>query len=139
MPGRQKRPALPPEGIPVQEKINEWRATKRNGAPMPEELWNSAVCLARRHGLYPIAKGLPVDYGALKMRLAGAETGESEEVPGAPGFVEIDPAPLLGASEFVGAVVELSRPDGAQMVIRLGQRETLDVTSLSAAFCGSGS
>jgi hypothetical protein len=97
--------------------------------PIPEELWSEAVSLAREFGLKTIAQGLPLDYGALKRHLAAS----SEE---APAFIEIAPAQAHAAAEPLPAVVEITRPDGARMVMRLPGLAPVDIAGLAASFCG---
>lgn len=123
------------EGIAaVRSRIERWRSTRPGRGPMPEDLWEEAVALAREHGLYRIARALPVDYGALKKRL---ERGGNAEPAG---FVEVDASRLLGAPEPVsaGAVVELSAGDGARLTVRLAAGEAVDLVGLARAFWGRG-
>jgi len=106
---------------------------------MPEELWQAAASLARKHGLYTIARGLPLEYAGLKRRVNRLVEEGGDEGLGSADFVEIEVSQVTKAPEIAGPVVELARPDGARMVIRLPGRESLDVASLAAAFCGGGS
>lgn len=133
---QRKRHPLPPELVDLLKRIKAWRETKRSGERIPSELWRLAVALADRHGVGFVARELSLDYTALKRRLTKARQVAGTEQKGDPGFVELNAAQLLGGPEGVGTVVEVSRPDGSQMVIRLGQRERLDVSSLAASFCG---
>jgi hypothetical protein len=114
---------------------------------MPEGLWARATALARRHGTYTIARGLPVDYGSLKRRveaIAAVDAGTvGEAIDGGDssgdlvpaGFIEIPPVAL---PEATGTVIELARPDGARMVVRLSGEASLDLAALALAFCGGG-
>lgn len=129
---------LPAEARALQRRIEAWRTTRRNGAPMPEELWEAAAALGRRHGAYVIARGLPVDYGALKQRVDGPTAGDAGESTGRRAFVDLSPAQLLGGADGAGPVVELARPDGARMVVRLPGGALVDVARLAAAFYGGG-
>lgn len=139
---------LPAEAKPLQRRIENWRRSRRNGEPMPDDLWRAASALARKHGVSTIARGLPVDHGALKKRVdedgkgvrdagAGGGTDLGDEVT-APVFVELGSPPLLGSSGGEGAVVELARPDGARLVVRLPAGASLDLARLATAFCGGG-
>jgi len=137
--GRQ----LPDQAKPLQRRIEAWRGTRRSGEPMPEGLWKAAVVLARKHGTYLIARGLPVDYGALKQRVdAASRAASGQETPG-PSFVELDGAQLFSGveatpptAEASGPVLELTRQDGARMVVRLPPGSALDMARLAASFCG---
>jgi len=147
---QRTRPLLPSEAKAVQRRIEEWRRTRRSGSPMPEELWAAAAALARKHGTYVIARGLPVDYGALKKRVereqeeSGGESvatvasTDAGATAGPTGFVELDAARLFGRAREVGPVVELARPDGARLVVRLPAGVSLDTLGLAIAFCGGG-
>ncbi len=77
---------------------------------MPAELWAAAVGLARRSGVYPVARALSVDYGALRRRVAEAARVRTEGA-GAHRFVEFSGAQLLGVASATGSVVELCRRD----------------------------
>lgn len=134
----ERRPRLPAEAKALQRRIEAWRATRRNGAPMPEGLWDGAVALAQEHGAYVIARGLPVDYGALKARLDRCPAADGGRAAQTAAFVELDAARLLGGVDESGPVVKLARPDGARMVVRLPRSAPLDLASLVAAFCGGG-
>jgi hypothetical protein len=98
---------------------------------MPEELWAAAVSLARSHGVCPIARALRLDYGALKKKMAGRRKAVGRSPAG---FIELDAGPLLGGPEAGGAVVELWGLDGSKLVVRLPERDGLDVLSLAEAF-----
>lgn len=135
---QQDTSRLPAEAKQLERGIHTWRATRRSGAPMPAELWEEATGLARKHGIYIIARGLRLDYGALKKRVDDCPTGDAAESVGRAAFVELDAAQLLRATDGTGPVVELARPDGARMVVRLPGGASLDVASLAAAFCGGG-
>jgi len=153
-----RRKQLPAEAGALQGKIQAWRETKKNGSPMPEELWMEAASLARKHGINPVARRLTVGHGALKgwvertdavaggppreaadgRRALPADEREADDTAASTGFVEVDTRQLVRAFETPGPVVELARPDGARMVIRLPGHESLDVASLATAFCGGG-
>jgi len=103
---------------------------------MPENLWQAAASLAQTHGVTVIARGMPLEYAALKRRVAALESEGDENVVSSAGFVEVDTAAVTGAPMSAGALVELARPDGARMAIHLPGGAPLDVASLAAAFCG---
>jgi len=101
---------------------------------MPEDLWGSAVSLAGRHGLYPVARALGVDYGTLKRRVMRGTPRREQTGKVSPEFIELAPAPLLGRAKPPGMVVELWDADGAKLVVRLAEGEGLDVRGLAEAF-----
>jgi len=136
--GRGNSP-LPYEARAVKRRIEAWRATRRKGRAMPEELWQAAARLAQKHGLTVIARGMPVEYAPLKRRVAALQAERDENAVSSANFVEIDTTAVLGAPTSSGALVELARPDGARMTIHLPGGASLDVAVLAAAFCGGAS
>ncbi len=122
-------PRLPYEARSLQQRLNDWRSQRRPGMPIPEELWTEAVSLADTHGVGRIARGLPLDYGALKKRVALAPP----VAPCSPAFIEI---PSIESSSVSNAVVEIARPDGTRMKMRLSEGEQLDMVGLVGLFCG---
>ncbi|MFQ5516338.1 MAG: hypothetical protein ACE5E8_02090 [Acidimicrobiia bacterium] len=105
---------------------------------MPEELWAAAVCLARQHGLWPIARALGVSYATLKERAARNATERGEIAAGRGGFIEIDGAELIGSANAPPTVVELTDAHGAKLTVRLPGRAGLDVAALADAFWRRG-
>ena len=131
--GRRSRSTLPRRVTQLRGRIEGWRRQRSKGSRMPEELWTSAVSLARRHGVYPVARALRIDYGALKRRTTrrpqdGKRAGRTSE------FVELAPAPLIRRAQPFGMEVELWGADGAKLVLRLPAGERLDVETLAEAF-----
>ena len=144
---------LPVEMGRVAERIARWRAERTRLGPMPQELWRAAVELAGDHGVSATARGLNVDFGALKKRVDrdreqkrgrgrcalepssyGHEAGTSEAVH----FIELDGSALVTEpSPARGTSVELSRPDGATMTVRLGGEAAVDVGALVESFLRS--
>jgi len=122
----------------LRRRIESWRRTRQGFAWMPEELWAEAVALARSEGAYAVARDLELSYATLRKRL------EQTAKPGRPrrtnaaakGFVEVGGGELIGALAAGGSVVELTRSDGAKLVVRLSGAEALDVVALSEAFFG---
>lgn len=57
----------------VLEGLAAWRATRRGGEAIPEELWAAAVQLGCRHGVYHTARHLHLNYGDLKRRVESVQ------------------------------------------------------------------
>ena len=55
----------------LQRQLEQFRSTRPHRTRLPETLWQSAVELAREHGLYSVAHPLRLDYVQLKKRLGG--------------------------------------------------------------------
>ncbi len=138
---KQQAPT-PSETEALRRRIDHWRRTRKKLSPMPEELWRQAVSLAGRYGLGPVARGLRVDYGTLKIRYdqsssAGSETGSETGSPAGGDFVEIALPPLPEIPE--GPVtVELSAPDGAKLTVHLTGSAAPTVMGLADAFWRRG-
>lgn len=129
---RTPRSTLPVRVSQLRSRIERWRRQRGKPARMPAPLWDAAVSLARTHGLYPIARALRLDYGSLKKRLAGPVQGEAGG--GSAGFVELNPAQWLGRAEPGSVSVELWAVDGTKLIVRLPERERLDLPALIEAF-----
>jgi hypothetical protein len=113
----------------VGRRIEHWRRVRVKRSPMPEDLWEAATELARVHGTAAVAWELGLGYESLRQRVERDRPAVQTK-----GFVEIDGAELLGVGRNPGTVVELWDGDGAKLLIRLNEREALDVVSLAAAF-----
>jgi len=119
-------------------RIDRWRATRTKRSPMPAPLWDAAVRLAQTHGIYPIARRLPVNYESLKGRVGGARGGREPRAakPATPRFVELRPTPrpLVASPLPTGPSVELVDARGEKLTLRLGPDERLDVVGLVRTF-----
>jgi hypothetical protein len=117
----------------VRRRIEQWRRVRERRSPMPAPLWAAAVTLAAEHGVYPIARALRLNYPTLQARVA-QRAAACRDVVGPAGFVALEGPPLLRAATPAGSVVELADTDGATLVIRVADREALDVLRLADAF-----
>jgi len=114
--------------------IEHWRETREKRSPMPEELWAAAVSAAREHGIWAVSRALRVNYESLRSRVQGRARRGRAATSGASGFVELDGAQVLGAAEGGTATLELSRPDGASLTIRLEGCGAVDLSALAEVF-----
>ena len=87
-------PKLPAEARPLQQQLRAWRAQRRPGMPIPEELWARAVALAGKHGVGSLARGLPLDHGALKKRVERAVSAARSAGPAMPWWRSPGPTAL---------------------------------------------
>jgi hypothetical protein len=114
----------------TRRRVARWRDTRTHrGAPMPAALWAAAVALARQHGLYPTARALRVDYGALKKRMDTAGAGRAPS----PAFVEL---PAARPTEFGACVIELEAPRGGRMRIEVPGATLADLVALTQVAWG---
>ena len=115
----------------VRQHLERWRET-RTTRDLPEELWGSAVELAKAHGASAIARALRLHYGRLKHRAEAAveREGASPKSPH-PLFVEFDMSPSASPAE---CIIELEDQARAKMTIRLRGATDIDVVGLTEAF-----
>ena len=146
--GKQRKEPSPEDLDPVREQIRAWRETRRLPGPMPSEIWDRAVVLARVFGVCKVARAVGLDYSALRKKVAKAM-----EKPGLvkPTFVELpgrmvsdealsDEAPRdleTGRAGGTGALIDISTPDGSRIRIHLEPGRGMEAAGVVAAFIGS--
>jgi len=89
--------AVIPEPIAhLQRQLDQIRSTKPRARKLPESVWQTAVELAREHGVYSDAHHLRLDYAGLKKRLGGVSHRRRKARK--PTFVELiaPPSAMLG-------------------------------------------
>ncbi|MFA5123797.1 hypothetical protein [Zavarzinia sp.] len=128
---RTAGPALPAGVKLLRKRIDYWRRTRDRRTPMPVDLWDEAVALARSGRAYAVAHALGVNFEGLRRRVAEAVGGVPRASPSA--FVELSGTEIIGSASASGAVVELS--DGAaRLTVRMAAGVELDVARVVAAF-----
>lgn len=116
-----------PEMEATRLKFEKWRRRRTGQERIPETLWSEAVELARRHGTWPAARALRLDYNKLKqLAVAG---NERRALNPSTTFVEVIPA---GAGVSSG-IVEMENSRGARMRIEW-KGAAADLTALSRTF-----
>lgn len=129
-------PFLPPIHFqPLAQRLKAWRAQRTAGQRIPEELWQAAAQLARIHGLSPTAAALRLNYYDLQRRLRPPRTGPQAGPP-QPRFVELPP-PGLGSPLIDPGTVEVLRPSGARLTLRLPKASPKQLLPLFQAFVRS--
>jgi len=138
--GRKRRQARALAGArELHERIEHWRRMRTKLGPMPAELWDEAVALAAKHGVYTITRTVGVEYNALKRRVeALAGGGAADEGTVKPAFVELRAAVPDAAAAKGETVVEVSDRSGRRMTIRMGSGAAVDVAQVVSAFWGLG-
>ncbi|MGH7219539.1 MAG: hypothetical protein ACREI1_04325 [Nitrospiraceae bacterium] len=123
---------LPPIQLhAVAQRLTAWRARRKPGRRIPEELWNAATELARVHGLSPTATALKLSYYDLQRRLRPGGARSQDRPP--PKFVELPPrGPVTDPG-----TLELLRPSGARLTIRLPHANPRQLLPLVQAFLRS--
>lgn len=131
----------------LRARIERWRRSRPRRGPMPEALWAEAVALTEDHGLHAVSRQLRLGYHHLKLRVVEAELEQERLGDAQPrgagavpeGFVEIQAGVRPGAIGTAGCAmgeIELVRPDGARMTVRVAAGQSVDVVSLTEAFFG---
>ena len=143
--GKQKTEPKREDLEPLRERIRAWRSTRRRPNPMPGEIWDHAVVLARQFGVCKVARAVGLDYTALRKRVATAK-----ELPGLvlPTFIELpgrlfaEEAPVVPLQETVaagkpdgtGAVIDIATPDGIRIHIQLEAGRGMEAAGIVTAF-----
>lgn len=138
MAGRKRR-EVPAAVARVRERLDVWRRTRERRGPMPEDLWDAAVGVAQKHGVWAVSRALRVNYATLgrRVEVAKAAAPEAAEAgaPRAGRFVEVDAARLLAPAAAPRVmVVEVTGKDGAKLTVRVEGVELPDVPALVESF-----
>jgi len=99
--------------LQLQRQLEQFRSTHAHRARIPDALWESAVGLAREHGLYAVAHPLRLDYAQLKRRLGGASRVEGRKRTVSPSFVE-----LIATHPAAECMIEFESRGGGKMRIQ---------------------
>jgi hypothetical protein len=127
----------------LRARVDQWRegcGGKRSR--IPEELWDAAVVVARRDGVFVTAKTTRLHYGALKKRVEQpAKSAPVERT--VPAFIEVamaaDVAPPVtsGAAESK-TVVEFEGRGGGRLRVEVTGTSAVDVMGLAREFWSLG-
>ena len=117
---------VPAEIEEARLQFENWRCERKRGQRIPENLWATAVELAKQHGVWATARALHLDHNGLKRRV---RNGEAEQGGSSGAFVELIPQ---GAMLSV-CIVEMEDARGARMRIEL-KGAAADATALSRTF-----
>lgn len=114
------------------QRFKAWRAGRRRGERIPEELWQAAAERARRDGLSATAAMLKLSYYDLQRRLVSGDTSRPSGAR-APVFVEV-PAVALSPDGGERGLVELVHAGGARLILHrcaAGSDELFPLVELS--------
>ena len=107
-------------------RFEEWRRNRKGKASIPDELWASAVEVARKEGVSRTSTELRVEWNHLKRRMAAASGATPKPAP--PAFVELV-APPRGQS-LPECTIELEGRRG-RLSIRLNGASASYLATLS--------
>jgi hypothetical protein len=94
----------------VRGQIEQWRQTRpHRNVPVPDVLWVAAVAAAEQHGLYPTARFLRLDYGALKAHVEAARLPAPRAT-----FVDLGPASAVTGRGAIECVIEVEDRGGVR-------------------------
>ena len=125
----RKSTPIPEPIAQLQRQLDQFRSTQPRRTKLPELLWQSAVELARQHGVYSVAHPLRLDYMGLKKRLGGASTRRQKAAK--PAFVEwIGP----DRAQLEECVIDLESSGGSKMRIQWKTAAPPDWASLLRAW-----
>ena len=108
----------------VAVRFEAWRAQKRRGERIPEQLWSEAIALVKDYGLSPVTRRLRLSGRDLNQRRAmpgsGRRRARRAEAPAR--FVELTPEVVVQAQrrQSTPGCLELIRPDGLRLRIEPG-------------------
>jgi hypothetical protein len=112
----------------LQRQLDQLRSGRPRRSRLPESIWNSAVELARQHGIYAVAHALRLDYMGLKKRLGGASRRRRTAKAA---FVELIAPSSTALPE---CVIEFESRSGAKMRIHWRAASAPDWSSLLRAW-----
>jgi hypothetical protein len=113
----------------VRRRLEQWRATRPRRSRVPEDLWTSAVEVARQIGVSRAASILRLNYCLLKRRVE--ISGEIQPAREAAEFMELLGPAAGGCSE---CRIELEHPGGARMRMEVKGSAMPDLVALSRTF-----
>jgi hypothetical protein len=137
----------------VRRRIETWRQTREKPSPMPEALWSEAARLANEYGVCRIARELRLGYAGLKQRVEGLAAHSRATASGTSATSTTRFLELMGSEWLATAlpaarsqmnpafpdprtVLELQRPDGVHLTLRLAGSAAVDMAELVASFLG---
>ena len=131
-----RRTLHPPQALTaLATRLNVWRSTRSVGHRIPEDFWKAAAELARVHGVSSASAALKLNYYDLQRRLGLPTRPRKPRAKLAP-FVEL-PAPSAFNRSVDPGTVELTRPNGSRLTLRLPTAQARDLLPLVSAFLRS--
>jgi len=120
---------IPETIVQLKRQVEQFRGSHPPRARLPESLWQSAVELARAHGLYLVARPLRLDYTQLKKRLGGVASIPKKAT--APALVELIASHPITMPE---CMIEIESSMGGKMRIQWKGSAAPDWASLFRAW-----
>ena len=96
-------------------QFEHWRQNRSHPHErIPDPLWDQAVALTATLSASRVAKHLRLRGNDLKQQIAKRQGKTAAQMPTAPGFVEVPPAPTRSQPP-AATEIALERPDGARL------------------------
>ena len=117
----------------VSSQLENWRKNKTNHRePIPKELWQAAVDLARKHSINTVSKVLRLSYADLKDRIYGPSTLKQKTKEKPAPFIELKcDSPFTAETNL--ELQDLKRD--IRLKISFKGSPVFDITSLIKSFC----
>ena len=115
----------------IRSQLENWRKNKTNKRePIPKDIWQAAVELARKHSIATVSKALRLRYASLKEHIYGPPISKNKAKEKFPSFVELKYSQPLTQE---GITVDIENKRGCRM--KICSKESVDITKLVKSFC----
>ena len=118
----------------ARRRFDHWRGQHSKGTRLPQNLWQTAVALAREHGLCRTARTLGLEYNSLKKRFQVPATDPSQSGQDRCEFLELLPRPIPVPS--IDCTIEFDDPDGRKLRMYLRGAGIAELASLADSLRG---
>jgi hypothetical protein len=121
------QPEAAPDIKELQKKLEHWRKNKKeNNQPIPRNLWERAIELARKYAVSPVARALRLSYTNLKEK---TYPKKEKKIP----FIEFNPSqPMMPET-----MVEIENAKGSKLRIHFKGGTKFDLAEIAKEFMGS--
>jgi len=136
----------------VQEGFKEWRAKRKFGTRIPDELWQQAVDLTAHYSMSRVCRSLSLNFGDLKNRVlphrppTDIADNSSGDAGDACDFLEVkidgpngDGSNSVGGLSMLGSscLMELNKADGSTLKIYSSIGVRIDINRICETFLKS--
>jgi hypothetical protein len=123
----------------LREQVEQWRVTRRYRCAMPEQLWQQAVELSKRHGSHEVSKACNLNSVNLNKRLKkrGQKRVQRAKEQGF-GFVEVEGIGLGGMKASAAVTVEMIDERGARLRVEYLSSDEFEVSQVVQLFWRRG-
>ena len=116
----------------ARRQLDQWRRRQHGRKRLPQELWETAVGLAREHGINKTAHILGLKYDSLKKRVEGAAQDTRDPGRAKPEFIELLPGGLTCPSPE--CLIEWEDGHGGKMRMHVKGIGVPDLVSFARLF-----